>query len=100
MSEYVTLGLGITASGSYPTAGCQYLGAQYFFEVNGTFDSGSIKLQCLSPGQSVWRDVPNSSMTAPGVVLLKLGRGCMIKAVVVANASTNLDATLTPYDGN
>jgi len=61
------------------------------FAVVGTFGGGTVKLQALGPDNATYIDVPNTSLSAAGMVLFDLPPG-RIQAVVTGGAPSGLYA--------
>lgn len=100
VSQYLELFSSVGANGNYPANGVDAGGSSVFANVSGTFNGASVSFQYLPLGHSTWIDIPSSTLTAAGSVLLRCGVGDKIRGVVSgAAAGTNLIGTLTPYLG-
>ena len=70
---------------------------RYVFAVDGTFNSGTCKLQLLSPDGSSYIDVGgDATLSAEGACLVDLP-DCVVKAALTGSPSA-MYATLTPQD--
>jgi hypothetical protein len=88
-----TLVLLSNASANGSAAGVQP--GRYAFAVDGTFNSGTVKLQIQSPDGSSWIDIGNdATLSAEGACLVDLP-GCQVRAAITGSPSA-LYATLSP----
>ena len=66
---------------------------KFSFYVFGTFDSATAKLQSSPDQGTTWFDVPNSSLTAAGMVTVEF-RGHNVRGVVTGGTAPAIDAIL------
>lgn len=83
-----------TTSANSATAG-PVMGGSYLFSGDGTFGSGTLKLQRLSQDGVTYVDIASASMTAAGSVGVVLGQGATVRAVLSGATAPSLYANLS-----
>lgn len=66
-------------------------GSEYVVHVNGTFGSGTFKLEVVDKYGNA-TDVPNSSVTAEAVYKIELPSGTRVRGVLSGSTGASLDA--------
>lgn len=86
----------VLISNAAVTSGAKQVGVSglYLCRVAGTFGGATVKLQIKNADDSTWLDLPNSSVTAPGLFEVRIPAGVDIRASVASGSPSALYATL------
>lgn len=66
----------------------------YIFRVGGTFGGATVKLQELGVDGSTWDDVPDTSLTAAGKIVIALAKGASVRAAISGGTGVSVYADL------
>jgi len=69
-------------------------GGTYALTANGTWGGSTFKLQIKGPNGTGYIDVPNTSLTADGVVSVDLFAGAIVRGVLTGGAPAAIYASL------
>lgn len=67
---------------------------EFIFSVDGTFGGATVTLQLLSPDGTSWLSITDAALTAEGAVIVALGGGSRVRALVAGGTPSALYANL------